>query len=150
MMNKEHIATAKGMNLGISRKFAVEIGRFIKGKKLSRAKILLEGVIVQDVAVPFTKYNFDLGHKRGSVGPGRFPVKASKEILYLIKSAEMNAINKNFDIENIYVNNILVGKGSTTNRGGRARGRQAKRTHIEIILEEKEKKQEDKKKVQKK
>jgi len=150
MMNKEHIATAKGMNLGISRKFAVEIGRFIKRKKVSKVKTLLEGVIEIKVAVPFTKYHFDLGHKKGSIGPGRFPVSAAKEILYLVKSAEMNAINKNFDMENVYVSNVLVGMGNTTHRAGRLRGRLAKKTHVEIILEEKEVKKEDKKKVQKK
>lgn len=150
MDNKEHIATAKGMNLGISRKFAVEIGRFIKRKKLAKVKTLLKGVMEVKVAVPFTKYNFDLGHKRGSIGPGRFPVSAAKEILYLVKSAEMNAINKNFNMDNVYVTNVLVGMGNTTHRAGRLRGRLAKKTHVQIVLEEKEIKKEGNKKVQEK
>src|SRR3989338_6593868 len=115
MENKEHIATAKGENLGISRKFAVE------------------------VAVPFRKYHMDLGHKRGSIGPGRFPAKVAKEMLRLLNSAEKNALNKGLDLESLYVARVVANKGNTQMKPGRHRGRKAKRTHIEITLGEKKK-----------
>jgi len=145
MITKEHLATARGTNLGISTKFTREIGKFICGKKLVVAKKMLNGVIDLTVAVPFRRYNFDLGHKVGSVGPGRFPVKAAKEMLNLVESAEMNAINKGLDSDSLYVYRVITNKGTTQMKAGRHRGRHTKRTHIQVDLAEKEKKKETKK-----
>jgi large subunit ribosomal protein L22 len=145
MITNEHLATARGSNLGISTKFAREIGKFVCGKKVSTAKKLLNEVIDLKIAVPFKRYNFDLGHKRGSVGPARFPVKAAKEMLNIIESAEMNATNKGLDEDNLYVYRVISNKGSTQFKAGRHRGRHAKRTHIQVYLAEKERKKEEKK-----
>ena len=70
-------AKASGRNIGISRKDSVEVANFIRGKMVSKAKILLEGVIAKDVVVPYRRYNRDRGHKRGKVAAGRYPVKTS-------------------------------------------------------------------------
>lgn len=150
MEKNEHTATAKGENLGISRKFAVEVTGFIRGRTLVDAKKKMEDVIALKVAVPFKRYHMDLGHKRGPMGPGRFPGKVAKEVLLLLKSAEMNAENKGLDKESLYVSRAVAHKGSTQMKAGRHRGRHAKRTHIEIALAEKEKKKDLKKTVQKK
>ncbi len=149
MENKEHIATAKGDNLGISRKFAVEVTGFIRGKTLVDAKKKMENVIALKVAVPFKRYHMDLGHKRGPMGPGRFPAKVAKEVLRLLNSAEMNAQNKGLDMERLYVSRAVANKGSTQMKAGRLRGRHAKRTHIEIGLAEREKKKVEKKEEKK-
>ncbi len=149
MENKEHIATAKGENLSISRKFAVEVTGFIRGRTLVDAKKKMEDVIALKVAVPFKRYHMDLGHKRGSIGPGRFPSKVAKEILRLLNSAEMNAQNRGLDIESLFVSRAVANKGSTQMKAGRFRGRHAKRTHIEIALAEKEKKKTEQKKEKK-
>jgi len=145
MENNAHIATAKGENLRISRKFAVEVATFIRGKALADAKKKMENVMALKVAVPFRKYHMDLGHKRGPMGPGRFPANVAKEILHLLKSAEMNALNKGLDAESLYVLRIVANRGNTQMKPGRLRGRKAKRTHIEITLAEKEKKKTEKK-----
>ncbi|MBS3162690.1 50S ribosomal protein L22 [Candidatus Woesearchaeota archaeon] len=150
MTETEHIATARGVNLGISTKFAMEIARFVRGKSLVKAKKELNGVLEQKIAVPFKRYNFDLGHKRGASGPGRYPIKATKEILLLIESAEANAENKGLDKELLVVQNVIANKGTTQVRAGRKRARHAKRTHVQVILIEKEKKKEEKPKEQKK
>ncbi|HIH15250.1 MAG: large subunit ribosomal protein L22 [archaeon GW2011_AR17] len=146
MEDTQHIASARGNNIGISRKFAVEVAGFLRGKNLADAKKKMEDVIALKVAVPFKRYHMDLGHKRGPMGPGRFPAKVAKEVLLLLKSAEMNAQNKGLDIDSLYVSHIVANKGNTQMKAGRQRGRHAKRTHIEIVLKEKEKK----KKVEKK
>ena len=39
--NKEHMARAYGSSLNISTKYAVEVSRMIRGKKVSRAKAML-------------------------------------------------------------------------------------------------------------
>src|SRR3989344_4850714 len=140
MEDTQHIASARGNNIGISRKFAVEVAGFLRGKNLADAKKKMEDVIALKVAVPFKRYHMDLGHKRGPMGPGRFPAKVAKEVLLLLKSAEMNAQNKGLDIDSLYVSHIVANKGNTQMKAGRQRGRHAKRTHIEIVLKEKEKK----------
>lgn len=150
MTENEQIATARGTNLGISTKFAMEVARFVRGKSLIKAKKDLENVLLQKVAVPFKRYHFDLGHKRGASGPGRYPLKTTQEILTLLESAEANADNKGLDKESLYVKSIITNKGSTQVRAGRKRARHAKRTHVEIILAEKEKKKEEKKEKDKK
>ncbi|MDP3728811.1 MAG: 50S ribosomal protein L22 [bacterium] len=149
MEDKQHIASAKGENLNISRKFAVEVTSFIRGKTLVDAKKKMENVIALTVAVPFKRYHMDLGHKRGHLGPGRFPTKVAKEILRLLNSAEMNAQNKGLDIDSLYVSRAVANKGNTQMKAGRHRGRHAKRTHIEIALAEKEKKKIEKKEAKK-
>jgi large subunit ribosomal protein L22 len=150
MAEKEHIAVARGTNLGISTKFAREVAKFVRGKNLKNAKKDLEEVLLQKKAVPFKRYNQDLGHKVGASGPGRYPMKTVTEILALIKSAEANANNKGLDHESLFVKSIITNKGSTQMRAGRKRGRHAKRTHVEVILAEKEKKKEEKKEKGKK
>ena len=145
MEHNAHIATAKGENLRISRKLAVEVATFIRGKTLTDAKKKMENVMALKVAVPFRKYHMDLGHKKGHIGPGRFPSNVAKEVLRLLKSAEMNAVNKGLDAESLYVSRIVSHRGNTQMKPGRLRGRKAKRTHIEITLTEKEKKKTEKK-----
>lgn len=142
--NAQHTALAQGTNLAVSWKFSFEVARFIRGKDLETAKKLMQGVTVLDVAVPFRRYDFDLAHKRGGIGPGRFPVKAAKAILEVLESAEMNAINKGLDQKKLYVQSIVTNKGTTVAHGGRLGGRRAKRTHIAIVLAEREEKKEKK------
>ncbi len=139
MENTPHIATAKGENLRVSRKFAIEVATFIRGKSLIDAKKKMEGVMALKIVVPFRKYHMDLGHKKGHIGPGRFPSNVAKEVLHLLKSAEMNALNKGLDIDGLYVSGVVANKGNTQGKPGRHRGRKAKRTHIEIMLKEKKK-----------
>ncbi len=136
-MEKAHTATASAKNLGISRKAAVEVASFIRGKDLKRAKKLLEGVLKKKVAVPYKRSLLDRGHQRG-IGPGRFPEYVSIEILKLLKSAESNAQNKGLNTESLIISSILVNKGSTQWRYGRQKRRQAKRAHVELTLLEKE------------
>lgn len=142
------MATARGENLGISTKFSREVAKFVTGKKVVAVKKLLQGVMEMKTAIPFKRYNFDLGHKTG-MGPGRFPVKVAAELLSLIESAEMNAINKGLDENKLYVYRVITNKGNTQMKPGRQRGRQAKRTHIHVYLTEKENKKKEEKKEKK-
>ncbi len=148
-MDREHQAIARGTNLAISKKFCVEIAKFIRGRDLDKAKGLMNGVISKSVAVPFTKHNRDLGHKPGRIAAGRYPVKAAKVVLSLLEAAEMNAMNKGLDSEALYVAEIMANKGTGQMKGGRQRGREAKRTHIDIVLMEREGKKKAKKKEEK-
>lgn len=138
-MEKAHIATAKGMNLPLSRKHSVEIANFIRGKDVTKVKKMLDKVLKKESAVPFKRFNRDKGHKR-NMAAGRFPENATKAILSLIDSAEANAQNKGLNTESLTLSAIVVNQGSTQWRHGRQRRRQAKRCHIEVTLTEKEEK----------
>jgi len=143
-MDNEHIATARGFNLPISTKFSVEVTRFIRGKDLIVAKTLMESVMKKDVAVPFKRFNRDQAHKRGPMAAGRYPINVAKAVLQLLNSAEMNAVNKGLDVDALFVTEAVANKGTGAMRYGRQRGRSAKRTHLEIVLEEREEKKEKK------
>ncbi|MBT3324355.1 50S ribosomal protein L22 [archaeon] len=150
MTDEEHSVTARGYNLPISRKFSVEVANFIRYKPLTKAKTMIVGVIAKKVAVPIRIYNRDQAHKKGKIAAGKYPVKIAENVLMLLNSAEMNAVNKGLDTDSLFIKNIIVNKGSSSAKAGRIRGRVNKRTHIEITLEEKKKRVVKKKEVKKK
>lgn len=136
--DKAHFASVKAFNLPLSWKFSVEIGNFIRHKDLKKSKVLLENVIVKKTAVPFKRFNRDLGHKPG-ISAGRFPVKASETILKLLESLEANAENKSLDTNKLIISEFMANKGNATWHPGRKRRRRMKRCHIFIKAIEKEK-----------
>lgn len=146
-MKNAHTATARGTNLEASRKHSIEIANAIRGKDVVKVKKFLGEVLKKKTAVPFKRFNRDLGHKRGRIAAGRYPEKATKEILGLIASAEANAENKGLNTESLRLSEIVINKGTTQWRYGRQKRRQAKRTHIEVTLVEKEETKKDKKQV---
>jgi len=129
-------AIVNGKNLGISRKESVEVCRFVRNKSTESAKKMLSRVIEKKQAVPYRRYLMSVPHRKGKVGPGRYPVKASRQILSLIKSAEANAESKGMS-KNLFISHISAHKGETQSRYGRKMGKKAKRTHIKIIIQEK-------------
>jgi len=135
MQISEHQAHAKARNLRVSWKQCTEVGRFVKGDSVEKAKNKLEKVIEKELHVPYTKFDSDAGHRSGG-GPGGYPVKASKEILQLLESAESNAENEGLNTDNLKVENIITNQGSTFRTPKRHRGRSPKTAHITIILEE--------------
>jgi len=131
----ENSAKVKGVALPISMKQAVEISDFIRGRKLDDAKRLLEKVISQEMAVPFRRFNQNMGHKR-KIGPGRYPQKASGEIIMLLESVNANAQFKGLNTSNLIIKKVCATNASTTWHYGRKRRRKMKRTNMEIIVEE--------------
>lgn len=134
----EPSAVARALNLPISSKQSFEISRHLRYKKTSFAKNFLEDVIALRKAVPFKRATRDVGHKPG-MSSGRFPQKAAKEFLKLIKSAEANAQNKGLNTANLTITKLLANKASVPFQGGRHR-RGSSRAHIEIMVEERKSK----------
>ena len=144
------IAKALGRDLPISKKHSVEICRWIRKKKLEKAKLMLNKVLEKEIAVPYKRHISDLGHKKGAKGPGRYPIKACKEILKLLESAETNAQFKGMNTGNLIIEHINAQQASRPWHFGRQRRRKMKRAHVEIILKESRKgKKEEKKKTEK-
>ena len=101
---------------------------------MPKAKKLLEEVIVLKRAIRFTKYNDNMGHQAG-MASGAYPVSTCTHILKILKNAEANAQFKGLSTANLIIKHANAQTGPTTSRMGRKRV-QAKRTHIELILEE--------------
>ena len=133
---QENIARAIGMALPVSFKQSVEICRFIKNKNVNDAKKILQEVIAGKSAVPFRRYNWDLGHKK-KIGPGRYPEKASKYLMKLIESVEANAQFKGLNTSNLVIAHLSAHKSSKSYHFGRKSRRKMKRTNIEIVVSEK-------------
>lgn len=132
----EHMARALGAALPISFKQSVEICSFIKNKKVSDAKKLLQKVADKEVPIPFKRFNFDLGHKK-KIGPARYPEKSSKEFIKLIEDVEANAQFKGLNTSNLVVRHISAHRAGKAWHFGRKTRRRMKRTNVEIIVEEK-------------
>ena len=114
--------SAKSMGAKISFKNSQEVLRSIRNKKLGVAKKILN----------------DLAKERKPIEK-KFYTKASKQILNTLESAEANAKQKNIDTQKLFVKIAKADKGYKFIRPkttAKFRGRQAKITNIEIVLEE--------------
>ncbi len=134
------MARAVGTSLSISTKHAIEICNLIRHKQLSTAKDLLKKAITKEAPIPFTRFNRNVGHRPG-IGPGRYPEKASKEILGLLECVEANAQFKGLDTSSLVIEHICAQRASKAMRYGRKRGVRAKRTHVEVMVKEAAKKE---------
>ncbi len=133
----ENVAKAVGIDLPISSKQSIEVCNFLRNRKLTVAKKLLEEVMRMDRPVPFKRFTGSVGHRKGPMASGRYPIKTCTNILKIIKSAEANAQNKGLSSNNLVLTHISANTGTRIQRYKRKGSRKAKMTHIEVILEEK-------------
>lgn len=120
---KEAVVNAK--DIPISTKHSVAICRFIKGKGIGNAITELQQVANLKKPVPIRG---EIPHRHGKIMSGRFPQKAAKWFIVLLKSLGANA-NHN-GIENPIISE------AEANIGARPFGRHGvrrKRTHITLI-----------------
>lgn len=133
--DEKTMARAMGKGLSISTKKAVEVSNWIRGKSVNTAKKMLMSVINLKDAVPYRRYNLELAHQT-SVGSGGYPINVCKAVLALVKAAEANATNKAMNTDSLKIVHICAHLGSRPMRYGRKRRVQAKRTHVEVVLQE--------------
>lgn len=115
-------AVAKETSARVSLKHSLVLCKQIKGKKLEKARKLLEDLVKQ-------KRSLD----------GKYYTKAAKKFLDILKAAGANAKNKNLTVEKLFIKNATANKGEAFLRPRtrwHLRGRRAKSTNIEIIVEE--------------
>lgn len=134
--NMEKAAIASGRNLPVSWKVAYEIGNAVRGKSIEKVIAFLERVIAGTEAVPYKRFNSDVGHKPGKIAAGRYPIKAAEYVLNLVKSARSNAEDKGLDLEILQLVHFSSGRGSSQWRYGRQRRRKMKSTHIDVVVAE--------------
>ena len=140
----ESTATAYGRNLDISIKTSINVCKAIRGMDVQKALAYLDDVALVKRAIPYTRFTDGVGHRRGNMAAGRFPVKASIAIANTIRSAVANAANKGL-AEDLNIIHICAHKAATPLHQGRQRRRSMKRTHIEVALKEVEVKKNAKK-----
>ena len=110
----------------VSTKYAINICKFIKGKRIGDAIRDLEQVILLKKAVPMKG---EYSHQKGKgMSGGSFPQKASKHFVVLLKSLAGNADNHEIN-EPIITEAIANWAQAPKGRFGRVR---RKRTHITL------------------
>ncbi|MEM0481052.1 MAG: uL22 family ribosomal protein [Candidatus Aenigmatarchaeota archaeon] len=114
------IASAFIKNLRISTKNATIVAKFLKGKSVKKAKMILERAIKGIEPIDGKKYY----------------TKTAKIMLKALNSAIANAINKKLDENRLRIKTIRVHKGPkiVTPKKAKFAGRTLKNTHLEIIL----------------
>jgi large subunit ribosomal protein L22 len=141
--DKENIVKVVGRDLGISTKQAIEICSYIKGMQLKNATALLTNVMKMQAVIPFKRFTEGAGHKKG-FGAAKYPLRASKQFLALLKALEANAQNKGLSTE-LKIIHACAQKAAEPFHYGRKRRIRMKRTHVEIAAEEQEVKRDSKK-----
>ena len=142
----ERMARAVGRGIAISTKTTIELCNYLRGKKLLRAKTILQGVINKTEAIPFKRFTDGVGHRRGDIRSGRYPFKASKEVLFLLESVEVNAQVKGLNTSELTLLHLCCHEANRAFHQGRQRRRRTKSTHVEVVVIEtpNEKKEENK------
>jgi large subunit ribosomal protein L22 len=126
----------------ISHKHAREIAVKIKNMSIESARDYLQSVVNLERAVPFRRYNNEVGHKSDTgVMAGRYPKKAATEFLKLLDNLESNAEYRGMDLDRLKIINATVHKGRKIERFiPRAQGRATPKidilTHVELVAQE--------------
>ncbi|MBT4605081.1 50S ribosomal protein L22 [archaeon] len=131
-----HVAKASMKDRPISTKHSIEICNHLRYKTVAWAITELENVASLKKAVPFKRFNNDMGHKAG-MAAGRYPVKAAGQFLQLIRSVKANAEDLGLNASSLKITKILANKASNPFTGRRFRG-SSKRTHLGIEVKEAE------------
>lgn len=144
LIKEEHLAKASAQSLPLSTKHCIEVCRYLKYKNTLQAKKILTEVIALKKVVPFKRFKHNIGHKPG-LAAGRFPQKAARQILRLIKSAEANAQFKGLNTSCLKITKLLANRAAIPLTGRRHRT-STKRTNLEIEVREAKEKKETKEK----
>ncbi len=134
---------ARGMlvNAPISTKWAVEIGRAIKGMRLVDAEAYLKRVLRHEDWIPVRRFNRDVPHRKGvkaGVKSGRYMDKAVRYFLKLIENVKNNAEQKSLDVEKLRIIHVSASKGYRRPRIQPMLMRVIRRksTHVEMVVSE--------------
>jgi large subunit ribosomal protein L22 len=140
-LDAETSAKAMGSELHISPKKSRELCKAIKGMRTKAARQYLEDVVILKQAVPFRRHNDSLGHRKGPMAAGRYPVKVATEMLKLLKNAESNAEYKGLNPEHMFIAHTAMNRGRVIHgMRPRARGRASpentETVNLEMIISE--------------
>jgi large subunit ribosomal protein L22 len=139
-LQKHKMSRAIGRDLDISPRHSVELARYLRGKKLGDAKDILEEIIELKRAVPYKNYT-RVGHRRGKgFGPGRYPVKAARKFLKLLKDVEhtaehdIEAVGNELLIKHLSASKSRIIQGRRPRAHGRATPHNKELVNVEIVV----------------
>jgi len=142
-LDPDRTAVASSRDLRISPKAAREICTYLKGRRLSEAKEILEEVMKLKHPIPFKRHNKEVPHRRGVSGfdTGRYPVKVAKEVIKLLEQVEANAEFKGLPVDRLKVIHINAHRGRAIRKYiprafGRATPYFNVLTHVEVAVGE--------------
>jgi ribosomal protein L22 len=127
---KKYEAVANGVNLHISPRQSQYICAFIKNKEIDEAILDLNLVIAMKKPVPFKG---EIPHRKGKIQSGRYPQKASKLFIDLLKSLKGNIIVNGMDLDK---SKIIIASATNAQRPQRRGGTEAKRTNVLLKAKE--------------
>lgn len=120
-------AIVNGKDMSISKKHAIAICNFIRGKNIDKAISELEQVIRLKKPIPMKG---EIPHKKGIMS-GRYPINASNAFIRLLKSLKSNAIVNELELEKYKISCKANIASRPYRRFGQGR---FKRTHVTIKL----------------
>jgi large subunit ribosomal protein L22 len=132
-------AQAYGRDMPCSPKSGRNVARAIKGMPVTRAKAFLEDVKALKTAVPFKVRVRKIHHRKGGMGPGRYPVQTVKCMLKVLESAEANAEYKGLDKERLVITHSTAYQGNviqayTPRAQGRATPHYNRLCNFEVVV----------------
>lgn len=127
---KKDTASARGINLAMSTKEATDICDMIRGKGIDTAIKMIEEVIAFRRVVKMNKREVPHKHGKGIMA-GRYPIKAAREFLRLLKQLKANAMHHELELEKYF----LWCKADRASQPYRRGGRRFKRSHLSFRLE---------------
>ena len=136
LLEGSNLVTARAVNVDCHHKHCYHIAKAIRGMNATDAVEYLEDVVAKKRAIPYTRRsrrgrggNTMAGHRKGKMGPGKYPNKASKIFIKLINSAMDNA-------EDMTITHVAAHRGQiATNWRPRAMGRATPSNHYQVNLE---------------
>jgi ribosomal protein L22 len=127
---KKEEVEVNAKSVPISTKYAIYLCKFVKGKRIGNAIKDLEQVILLKKVVPMKG---EYAHQKGKgISSGKFPKRAAKDFLVLVKSLAGNANNHEIDVP-VIVEAIANKASMPFGKFGRVR---RKRTHITLKARE--------------
>ncbi len=125
---KKTEAVIHGKSLSISTKHSIAICNLIRGKDIDKAILIMEQAEKMKIPVPMKG---EIPHRKGKIMSGRYPVKAVKEFIKLLKSLRANALMNELELEKYRI----FCKANIASRPYRRFGKgRFKRTHVKIKL----------------
>ena len=121
-------AVVNGKDLRISTKHAVAVCDFIRGKDIEVAIKELEEAKDMKRAIPMKG---EIPHRKGKMMSGRYPIKAVKEFIILLKGLRANALYHDLELEKLKISAMANVAARPQKRFGQAR---FKRSHVQVKL----------------
>ena len=137
---KENMVKAMGRDMNVPFKDMVMVAEYIRGKRLSKALESLEAVAALKRTIPYKRFNKGIGHRKGDQFKlGKYPRKAAKFTLGVLKNLQANAEFKGYDPENVKIIHSQAQHGVTRPRR-KPKGRwgmwKTEYCHLQIVAKE--------------